>query len=158
MFQKAVEQKVNYDAGYFQLSLSQEALGEIDGAIISGGKALEINPKNENYILALARMYQTRAKGDDNKTAEQLYQYAVSQNDGNLNGHFYFGLFYEKNKNKQGAKDEYKKVISLLGDNSAEAKKQIERMISNVDAGIENTPENLGLIQDKNEAQNSEGQ
>lgn len=146
MFKKAVGQKSNYDAGYFQLSLAQEALGEIDDAIDSGRKALEANSKNENYILALARMYQARNKGDDNKMAEQLYKYVTAQNDSSINGHFYLGLFWEKNKNKQGAIDEYKKVISLLG-NSEDTKKQLEKMISNVNAGIENTPESLGLVQ-----------
>jgi hypothetical protein len=33
----------------------------------------------------------------------------------------------------------------LSGDGSNETKKQLEKMISNIDRGIENTPENLGL-------------
>lgn len=155
MFQKSVEQKNNYDPGYFQMSLAQEALSETDKAIESGRKALEINPKNENYVLALARMYQTRGKDDDDKLAEQLYKYVIAQNDSSINGHFYLGIFYEKNKNKQGAKDEYRKVVSLLNESSQDAKKQLEKMVSNVDAGIENTPESLGLIQ-SNEASNQD--
>ncbi|OGI28958.1 MAG: hypothetical protein A2288_02975 [Candidatus Moranbacteria bacterium RIFOXYA12_FULL_44_15] len=156
MFQRSTDMKGNYDPGYFQMSLAQEALGDADGAIESGRKAVELNSRNENYVLALARMYQARGGSanskEDNAAAEQLYKYAAAQNDASVNGHFYLGLFYEKNKNKQGAKDEYRKVVSLLGENSQDTRSQLEKMIANVDAGIENTPETLGLIQKQEEA------
>lgn len=147
MFQKAINQKNNYGPGYFHLALAQEFLGDINGAIEPGIKALENDPKNEDYILALARLYQTKGNDGDNDTIEQLYKYAIALNDDSENGHFHLGLFFEKNGNKEGAKEEYRKVLGLLGDISPEGKKQIEKMISNVDAGIENTSENLGLTQ-----------
>lgn len=165
-FKKAVEEKNNYSPGYHQLSLAQEALGEKDAAIDNGRKAVESDPKNPNYVLALARMYQTRGSDDDMKIAEQLYKYAISLDDNDINSHFYAGLFYEKSKKKQEAKTEYNKILSLLKDGNQDLKNQINKMIDNLDNGIENTPQNLGLVneadngQDNSQPQNqpSEGQ
>ena len=98
-------------------------------------------------------MYQTRGKEDDIKLAEQYYKAVTALNGKDINGHFYLGLFYEKNNKKSEAKAEYNKVIGLLaeGKNNEETVEQIERMIANVDRGISNTPESLGLIQENSE-------
>jgi len=102
-----------------------------------------------NYLLALGRMFQERDKNDDLKTSEQYYKAAVAINDKNVNAHFYLGLLYEKEKNKDGAKSEYQKVIDLLsaakGNDDTVAK--LKKMIANVDAGVANTAESLGLTQ-----------
>ncbi len=158
LFQRAVEEKSNLDSGYYQLSLTQSALGEVDKSIENGAKAIQLNPQNIDYATSLARIYQTRGNEEDLKNAEQIYKAIIAREDGNISAHFYLGLLYEKNKNKSGAKQEYQKVSSLLaGDGVAETKKQIEKMISNVDAGIENTPESLGLTSvQKEEASGSE--
>jgi len=150
LFQKAIEKKESYAEAYYQLALVHEALDELDQAIENGLKAVKFNSRNSNYILVLGRIYQNRGKGDDLKLAEQYYKTVIALNDKDINGHFYLGLFYEKNKNKDAAKNEYKKVISLLseGKNNQEIKNQIEKMISNVDKGIENTPESLGLVKE----------
>lgn len=146
LFQKAVDEKINYDPGYYQLSLTQSALGDTDKAIENGTKALQINSQSGDYAISLARLFTVRGKEDDLKSAEQIYKALVAQNDSNISAHFYLGMLYEKMKNKNGAKQEYQKVDNLLvGDNVQETKKQIEKMISNVEKGIENTPENLGL-------------
>jgi cytochrome c-type biogenesis protein CcmH/NrfG len=146
LFQKSVDEKANFDSGYYQLSLTQSALGALDKAIESATKAVQINPQNLDYAINLSRLYQARGKDDDIKTAEQIYMAIIAQGDGNISAHFYLGLLYEKEKNKNGAKQEYQKVNSLLiGENVQDTKRQIEKMISNVDKGIENTPENLGL-------------
>lgn len=146
LFQKAVDKKGNFDVGYYQLSLTQSALGNLDKAIENAIKAVQFNPQNSDYAINLARLYQTRSKDDDIKTAEQIYKAIISQNDGNISAHFYLGLLYEKEKNKNEARQEYQKVNDLLvGDNMQDTKKQVEKMISNLEKGIENTPENLGL-------------
>lgn len=146
LFQKAVDEKANYDPGYYQLSLTESALGNTDKSIENGMKAFQINSQNGDYAISLARLFMARGKEDDLKSAEQIYKALITQNDGNISAHFYLGMLYEKMKNKNGAKQEYQKVDNLLiGDNVQETKKQIEKMISNVEKGIENTPENLGL-------------
>jgi cytochrome c-type biogenesis protein CcmH/NrfG len=145
LFQKSVEEKNNFDVGYYQLALTENFLGEIDKSIENATKAIQINPQNNDYILGLARMYQNRGKEDDLKASEQLYKAMIQRDDKNINAHFYLGLLYEKLQNKQGAKDEYNRVMGLLPDNSEDTRKQLQKMISNLERGIENTPETLGL-------------
>ncbi len=151
LFQKSVDEKSNYANGYYQLALVRESLNELDQAIKAGQKAVQINSKNVNYLLSLGRMYQERDKGDDVKTAEQYYKQVVLLNDKNENGHFYLGLLYEKNNQKAEAKIQYNKVISLLEKrrNNQKTIEKIKQMISNLDKGIKNTPESLGLIKNK---------
>ncbi len=146
LFQKAIDEKNNFAAGHYQLSLIQDALGENDSAIESALKAAQLDQKNVNYLSSLANMYRLRAKNDDLKVAQDIFKIVLSLNDKDINAHFYLGLAYEKDKNKESAKLEYGKVIDLLsGDNVGDTKKQLEKMISNINRGIENTPENLGL-------------
>lgn len=152
LFQKAVDEKANYADGYYQLALAQEALDQKDEAIGSVGKAIQINPQNANYLLAAARMYENRNGEGDIKAAEQYYKAITTLNDKDINGHFYLGLFYENQDKKDEAKAQYGKVISLLqeGQNNGDAVNQLEKMIANVDKGVKNTPESLGLIQPEN--------
>ena len=159
LFEQAIEKKSNFDVAYYQLSLTQNALGEADKAIENAIKAVQMNPQKVDYAVSLARIYQLRGKEEDLKNAEQIYKAIIAQNDNDISAHFYLGLVYEKNKNKNGAKQEYQKVNSLLtGDNTLETKKQIEKMISNVDKGIENTPETLGLTGNTTVPENTSSQ
>jgi len=157
MFQKSVDLKSDFDSGYYQLSLIEDALGNRDAAIENGRKAVEINKQNGEYILSLGRMYQMRGNADDLKTAEQIFKAVISGNDKDISSHFYLGLLYEKTKKKAEAKEEYRKVLSLLEEsNSSDLKSQLQKMISNVDAGVENTPETLGLIKKQEESANNQ--
>ncbi len=151
LFQKSVDEKSNYANGYYQLALVNESLNKLDEAISDDQKAVQINPKNTNYLLSLGRMYQERNKDDDMKVAEQYYKQVIFLNDKNENGHFYLGLLNEKNGQKEEAKTQYKKVISLLEkeSNNQDTVKKIRQMISNLDKGIKNTPESLGLVRNK---------
>jgi tetratricopeptide (TPR) repeat protein len=156
LFQRSVDEKNNFDKGYYQLSLAKQSLGDMDGAIESGRAAVQIDPKNPDYLISLGRMYQLRGSDDDMKISEQIFKAIISSNDNDINGHFYLGILYEKMKRRPDAKEQYKKVITLLtGDNVADTKKQLEKMISNVDQGIENTPQNLGLTTEAGAASDS---
>lgn len=150
LFQKSIEKKQNYSEGYYQLALAQEALNELDQSIDSAIQAVNLDPDNINYILSLGRMYEERNKTDDLKSAEQVYQLAIKSDEKNVNGHFYLGLLYEKEKNKDGAKKEYNRVIELLsggqnGVDNSDTISKLKKMVENVNAGISNTAENLGL-------------
>lgn len=145
-FQKAIDEKNNFSQGYYQLALIQDALGESDSAIENATKAAQLDSKNAGYLVRLANMYRSRAKNDDLKIAEEIFKITLRLDENNINAHFYLGLAYEKDKNKDGAKAEYQKVMNLLSDqNSGDTKKQLQKMIDNISNGIENTPESLGL-------------
>lgn len=150
-FQKAIEKKNNYAEAYYQLALVHKALNELDQAVENGIEAVRFDSKNPNYFLALGQIYQDRGKENDLELAEQYYKAVITLNDKDINGHFYLGLFYEKNKNKNAAKNEYNKVIDLLSSNknNQDVTNQIKKMIFNLDNGIENTPQSLGLVKEE---------
>ena len=151
-FQKSLDVRNNFDAGYYNLSTTQEALGQLDEAIDSMTKAASIQRNNINYVFNLARLYQARGKNDDNKIAESLFKQILGVNDKEINTHFNLGLLYEKTNRKPEAISEYSKVIELLPEGSDATKTQLEKMISNIKKGVENTPENLGLTQPQENA------
>jgi cytochrome c-type biogenesis protein CcmH/NrfG len=151
-FQKAIDEKNNFAPGYYQLGLIEDALGESDQAIENMTKAAQLDPKSLDYLASLGNMYRIRAKNDDLKVAQEIFKIILQKENNNINAHFYLGMAYEKDKNKEAAKEEYRTVISSLPEEeSAEVKKQLEKMISNLDRGIENSPENLGLAQEQEE-------
>jgi cytochrome c-type biogenesis protein CcmH/NrfG len=155
MFSKATTEKPDLAEAQYQLSTAQNALSENDAAIESGKKAVSLNPNNADYIISLGRMLENRGTDNDMKDAEQLFKAVTAQSDQNINGHFYLGLLYEKEKNKQGAKTEYQKVISLLPSGNDDTKNQLQKMVSNLDASIDNTPQSLGLTQQSGGSGNS---
>jgi tetratricopeptide (TPR) repeat protein len=155
-YQKALDVRENLGEGYYNLATSQEALGQLDEAVNNMTKAVSVQRNNVNYVFNLARLFQARGKNDDNKVAESLFKQILGVNDKEINTHFNLGLLYEKTNRKSEAVNEYSKVIELLPEGSDSTKEQLEKMISNIKRGVENTPENLGLTQQSSEADNSE--
>ena len=145
LFQQSVDKKSNFAPGYYQLALAKEVLGEMDGAIDSMTMAAKLNPKDINYIFGLGRLYQARGNEDDAEKVEALFKKALEINSKDINVRFNLGLFYDKAKRGDEAIEQYRKVIELLPENQGELKKQLEKMISNVKNGIENTAETIGL-------------
>ena len=143
LFQKSIDEKSNFAPGYYYMSLIEEAQANLDGAVENAQKAFQLQRDSLNYAFNVARLMQARGKGDDNTIAESLYKQILGVNDKEINTHFSLGMLYEKTNKKKEAVDEYNKVITLLPAQQADVKVQIEKMISNIQAGIENTPENL---------------
>jgi tetratricopeptide (TPR) repeat protein len=147
LFQRSVDSKANFSPGFYYLALSQEALGDRGLAITNMEQAVIFQNNNVDYVFNLARLYQSRAEGDDLKNAESLFKQILGVNDKEINTHFNLGLLYEKMARKPEAIDEYRKVLEILADNETtkRTRDQLTKMISNIENGIENTPENLGL-------------
>jgi len=152
LFKQAIEVRKNFDSAYYNLALTEEALGQLDEAIENMKKAVSIQGNNINYVFNLARILQARGKEDDNKAAEALFKQILGVNDKEINAHFNLGLLYEKTNRKSEAAAEYKKVIELLPKGSEKTREQLEKMISNIEKGIENTPETLGLTNNNTSA------
>jgi tetratricopeptide (TPR) repeat protein len=153
LFQKSVDTRKNYANGYYNLSLAQEALGQLDDAINSMASAASVQSNNINYLFNLGRLYAQRGSGDDNKNAEALYNQVLSVNSKDINTIFSLGLLYEKEGKKNEAIDQYTKLLGLLPDGSEQTKSQIQKMVSNVKNGIANTPESLGLTEQNQAAE-----
>lgn len=138
LFNKSIEQKNNFAAGYYHLAIAQGVSEELDQAIETMAKAVSLNRNNVDYYFNLARLYQQRGKGDDDKTAESLFQEILKVNDEEINTHFSLAGLYEKMNEKEKAIKEYEKVIELLPADNGEIKDKIESMIENVKNGTGN--------------------
>ena len=147
LFQKAIDEKNNFDPGYYNLALTEEALANLDGAIENVKKALAIKQGDLNYAFYLGRLYQARGKDEDNKMAEDIFKAILDADKSQVNVSFSLGMLYEKQNKDKEAIGEYEKVLVLLPDTegSKDARIKIQKMISNVRNGIENTAENLQI-------------
>lgn len=142
-FQKAIDEKKDLAVAYYQLSLTQEALGDLDSAVKSIEQAAILEQANLNYAYNTARMHQARGTEDDNKIAEAIYKNILVNNDKEINTLFSLGLLYEKTQRSSEAAIKYKKVLELLPADNKDVRAKIEKMLSNIAAGIENKAENL---------------
>ena len=147
LFQKAIDEKNNFDPGYYNLALTEEALANLDGAIENVQKALAIKQGDLNYAFYLGRLYQARGKDEDNKMAEDIFKAILEIDKNQINVDFSLGMLYEKQNKDSEAISEYEKVLALLPDTEGnkDTRTKIQKMISNVKNGIENTAENLQI-------------
>lgn len=160
LFQKAIEKKSNFDAGYYNLALVKQALGDLDGAVENMEKAVTFNNQNINYFYGLAGLLQSRNKNEDAKNAESIYKKILEARPNEVNVHFSLGSLFESQKRKQEAIDEYQKVLDNLPAENKETRDRISKMISNVRNGVPNNAETLGIstpaTQEKSETFNQE--
>ncbi len=145
LFNQAIDEKNNYAPSYYNLALAEEALGSGDSSIDNMAKAFSLDRSNINYAFNLARLYQARGKGDDDKIAEDLFKQILGVNNKEINTHFSLGLLYEKMGRKDEAVSEYKKVLEFLPEDSGEAKDKIGKMISNIENGISNQTKDASM-------------
>ncbi len=145
LFQKSIDEKQNFSQGYYQLALTKDALRDVSGAIDSMTQALSLEKNNLNFAFNLAKLYQERGKEDDNKNAETLYRSIIETNENQINVRWNLGLLYEKTGRKGDALSEYNKVLNLLPDGSDQTKAQAQKMIDNIQSGIENMPEDSNV-------------
>lgn len=146
-FQQSIDKKNNYAPGYYNLAITQEALGDLEQAIVNTGKAASIESNNVNYFFNLGRLYQLRGKEGDYQNAEKIFKDILSVNAAEVNTHFNLGLLYEKMGRKDEAIAEYKKVVELIPEGNDAAKKNIETMIKNVEDGKGNIQKESGESQ-----------
>ncbi len=142
LFQKSIDEKNNFAAGFYQLALAKEALGDVDGAISDMKQAFMLERGNITYAFNLGRLYQARGEDKDNKAAEDLFKQILGINDKEINTHFSLGLLYEKTNRKKEAADEYQRVLDLLPSESQDAQTKIQKMIDNIQSGISNFIQN----------------
>ena len=144
-FQKSINEKNDFASAYYQLALTEEALGNLDSAINNMSKAFNDDNGNVNYDFNLGRLYQKRGNADDLKAAEKIYDNILSIEPNEINTLLNLGFLYEKTGRKDEAINEYQKVESLLPNGQGQIRTQIESMINNVKSGIENNPQDLNL-------------
>jgi len=138
LFQKSIDLKKDFVPGYYDLALTQEALGDLDSAINNMLAAAQLKNRDVNYVFNLGRLFQLRGKNDDNLIAESLFKQVIAINDKEVNSHFYLALLYEKTDKKDEAIKEYQAVIELLPTENKTTRDKIQEMIDNLKNGVKN--------------------
>ena len=138
LFQKSTDEKNNFAPGYYQLAITQAALGDVNSAIDSMQKAVQLDNSNIDYFFNLAKLYQQRGTGDDNKNAEAIFKQILGVNDKEINTHFSLAMLYEKMNENDKAISEYTRVMELLPADNKDVIDKIKTMISNVKNGVSN--------------------
>lgn len=148
LFQKSIDEKNNFAPGYYQLAITQSVLEDLDSAIETMGKAVNSDTGNIDYFFSLARLYQQRGQGDDNKIAEAIFKKILGANDKEINTHFSLAMLYEKMDEPDKAIAEYNKVIEQLPADNGEVINKVRAMIENVRNGSNNQASEVTPPQD----------
>lgn len=150
LFQKSIEQKSNFSAGFFYVAQADEALGQIGEAVGDMEKAISFEAGNANYIFNLGRLYQARGEEGDYEKAEVLFKKLLAAKIDEANVRFSLGALYEKMNRKDESLAEYKKVLELLPAENAEARKKVNDAISGTGNNSPAVPENTELTGGEN--------
>lgn len=115
--------------------LTEEALGDIDGAVKDLKTALSIGPSSDASF-HLARILQVRGTEDDLNQAEKVSLDAMKRDESNVNILINLGFIYEKEKKSDKAIETYEKLLDIFRDDTyAETRTQINVLIDNVKSG-----------------------
>lgn len=130
-FQKSIDEKKDFAAGYLNLALAQEKLGNLDSAIENAQKValLEGKSGSVNTYFILAQLHQARGTEKDLATAENYFKQILGVNNKEVNTHLNLGILYDNSGRKSEAVEEYRQVLKLLPDSQAETKTKIQEMI-----------------------------
>ncbi|OGI21818.1 MAG: hypothetical protein A2808_04120 [Candidatus Moranbacteria bacterium RIFCSPHIGHO2_01_FULL_55_24] len=141
-FDDAIAKKKDLAVAHYQLALTQSRLKDLDQAIESTMRAMQIDKKNVNYQYNLGVLYQLRDSDGDRDRAETIFKEILSANERLIDVRLSLGLLYEKRGNRDAALAEYRKMLEFLpadaGGNVAETRTQIEKLIQNVQNGTGN--------------------
>jgi len=134
-FSTAIEKKPDFISGYLNRGLTEEALGDSNGAVDDLEKALSIG-SDADVSFHLARILQARGTTDDLAQAERVSLDALKRNNQNVNILLNLGFVYEKERNKDKAIETYKKLLDIFKDDQyADTRKQVNTLIDNVTSG-----------------------
>ncbi|MDX9913941.1 MAG: hypothetical protein RBS77_05165 [Candidatus Moranbacteria bacterium] len=158
-FEKAVKEKTNFSEGYYYLAVTQNALAQKDESIDSLIKAVNNDKNNLTYLFNLGRAYQEKGGEEGIDNATKIFEYILSVNPEELNTIFALGALYEEKGEKDKAIEKYEKVKAVvlkLGKAEEETIAKLDKMISNLKAGISNDAESINTQPIENTQQPSD--
>ena len=142
LFQQSVDKQGNYAAGYLNIALIKEALGDSKDSIIDSlRQAATYDPNNQDIAYHYARMLRLRGGDGDLKQAEGIFDALLKNDDKNQNVRLNLGLLYEATNRKDDAVKEYQALLDqVMGSDDASVgiRKQLQALIDNVRGGKSN--------------------
>ncbi|HEV2577010.1 MAG TPA: tetratricopeptide repeat protein [Acidobacteriaceae bacterium] len=128
LVQQEITKSPNNSALYDQLSDLQLATKDVNGAVNSSQKAMQLNPSDGDAVMAYTRA--TTASGNSSAAIVKWQQWnGAHPND--PRGEIILGTLEEGRGNKSGAEDDYKKALVIQPDNATAQNNLAYLMLSN---------------------------
>ncbi len=110
---QALNLKPNFLEAYLKLALLYEARGQMEQARQTLERGLPYGKTNSDYLIQLGRYYFNSRTGDDEVSAETLFQQAVYLNPNSSDGLFALAVLKERQGNRTEALQLYRRVLEL---------------------------------------------
>ena len=143
LFDQAIEKKENLSAAYYQKAITHSRLQEFDQAIEAATKAKQYEPANASYLYSVGALYELRNKGEDRKTAAEIYRNILSVYPNILDVRLSLALLLEKQGDREGALKEYQTALESVQKSEGDTKalqEQIQKLITTLRNGGSNIP------------------
>ena len=137
---------------HYYRAIVDEALGDMNGAIDAMKTALAVSQATTtatssptaqtqqiNYAFHLSRMLQARDGDGDRADAEKILQYIISVRSDDVNARVALGLLYEKNDQKDKAREQYEHVLTLVPESDTQSRETVQKMLTTIAQGGNNT-------------------
>lgn len=84
--------------------------GELESALLSYQKALELDPSRKERFMNLARVYEQM---EDKKSARRQYERWLEREPNDIDGILVLAAYFEQDNDLNGAKNMYNKILNL---------------------------------------------
>ena len=144
-YQKALAVNPYTDIIYYKLATIYAENDDIDNALKNIALATKLKPKNSIYRFTLGVMLQKKGGEKELASAEKIFKSLLLANDKSIDVIAQLGLLYEQEGKIDEAKQQYQRVIDIIGDDEKyqAINKTMEQFIKNLDNGQSNVPEVL---------------
>lgn len=152
--ESALSKKQEFPQAWYLLSLTQEGLGETQGAIESISKGLTYVPEDSLFIQILARLYHGRNQDGDRDRAVKLYKKVIEKDEKGFYPYFSLGRIYAENASYNDALTYYNLALDRVPLEDEETRNFLEKernqmlqsmnasqMTSSQSMEVQNTPE-----------------
>ncbi len=154
-YQKALTVNPYTDVIYYKLATLYMENNNIDNALKNIAMATKLKPRDDIYRFTLGVVLQKKGGEKELVSAEKIFKSLLLVNDKSIDVIAQLGLLYEQEGKIDEAKQQYQRVIDIIGDDEKyqAISKTMKKFIENLNNGQSNIPEVLGKSEQKDNKQ-----
>ncbi len=154
-YQKALTVNPYTDVIYYKLATLYMENNDIDNALKNIALATKLKPRDDIYRFTLGVVLQKKGGEKELVSAEKIFKSLLLVNDKSIDVIAQLGLLYEQEGKINEAKQQYQRVIDIIGDDEKyqAISKTMKKFIENLDNGQSNIPGVLGKSEQKDDKQ-----
>ncbi|QQS61656.1 MAG: tetratricopeptide repeat protein [Candidatus Moraniibacteriota bacterium] len=119
--------KEEFPQAWYLLALTQEGLGEIEGAIQSIVRALEFIPEEPTFMYVLGRLYYTRGQSNDTTLAIEMYKKVIEKKPEEVHSYLALANIYKKEASLEDALKYFDLALKYSKSEEVDLKNFIEK-------------------------------